>query len=364
MDPRKAALQEFLQFARNSLAHHIQKSVDQGSLSTSDANKALNNFDERVELVLESFSKQEGGLPKDLPKLDTAAFEKGMKSFDKIPSEAEIQKQIDELVNFDPAEHIAPAIKPALNQVLPIFAEKYKKKIKQLVGTVFLLGSIEELPIFGPLIASSMDISTTFMPALAATFQNMLPKVMSLVPVPAPMAAFAGEASGYVFSSVLLFMTLMTQVTRGQFMDALESVSGLVPVVGTTLMGYVTKGKELYEKGMAMKMKVLISLAQIQGLLRHFGPLLQKNFGKIFGSLAPIMAIVIRSAATYALQPANMILTFVKPALGLAKARLAVLEKASALKKGGRYPRRTLRRKKKVSRKTRANRVHWTLLRD
>jgi hypothetical protein len=349
MDPRKAALQEFLQYARNALAYHIGESVNRGEMTVQEAQKNLNTFDDRSQLVLNAYAKQVGGLPKvELKKINEM----------KIPSEAEIQKEVDALINFDPAEHIAPAIKPVLNQALPIFADKYQNRIKKIVGSVFLLGSIEELPIFGPLIASSMDISTTFMPALATTFQNMMPKIMSLIPVPAPMAAIAGEVAGYVFSSVLLFMTLMTQVTRGQFMDALESVAGLLPVVGTTLMEYVGRGKELYEKAMAMRQKVLVSLAQIQGLIRHLAPLLQKNFGKIFGSLAPIMAIVIRSATTYALQPATFILTFVKPALSMAKSRLATLERATALKKGGKYAKRTRHRKKKSSRKTRVNRVH------
>lgn len=348
MDPRKNALKDFLIYSRNALQNHLDTAVGSGQLPASQAKQSLDNFDDRSELILQAFDKQSGGaIPSSLPAVPTSlpAVDLG-----KVPSEAEIKAEIDKLINFSPAEHIAEPVKPILDASLWVFIPKVRETVKKIVGTFFILGSLDKLPIFGPLIGSSMDIAAAFMPALGATFQNMLPNIIGLAPI--PYAAFIGEAAGYVFSSVMMFMTLMTQVSRGEFMEALEAGAGLLPVVGTTLMMYVNKGKKVYDKFIAMKEKIVVSLAQIKGLILYLVPMVSKSASKLLTNLLPIFDTLLKSAAINLLGPTNYILDNVKPFLAVAKKRLASIEKsealaAAAVKKGGRYTKRTRRAKRK-----------------
>jgi hypothetical protein len=340
MDPRKAALKEFLDFSRNSLANHINTSVNGGKMRKEEGDAYINTFEERSNLILDrmdqELQKQDGGALPAMPKLNTSKMNLGA-----LTSPEKIKQDIDDLMNFDPAEHIAPSIEPVLDNTIWIFVPNIRATIKKIIGTVFLLGSIEKLPIFGPLIASSMDVATAFMPALATTFQNMLPNIIGLAPI--PYAAFIGEAAGYVFSSVLMFTTLMTQVSRGEFMEALESAAGMLPVVGTTLMTYVNKGKKVYDKAMEMREKIVISLAQIKGFAMYMLPLVSKKAAAILTKILPILTTVIKTASQYLLKPANFILDNLKPVLAAAKTRLNSLKKTG----GGRYTKKTRRLKRK-----------------
>jgi hypothetical protein len=342
MDPRKAALQGFLDYSRDSLNHHMNNAILRGELPKEEAEKTLATFDERKNLILDTFDKQTGGAMK-MPKVPQI-------NLGNAPSTEEIQEDIDKLINFSPADHIAAPIKPILNVGLSIFIPGVRDTIKKIVGTAFVLGSLEQLPIFGPIIGSSLDIATTFMPTLAVTIQNILPNIIGLAPI--PYAAYIGEIAGYVFASTTLFMTLMTQVTRGEFMEALEAGAGLVPVVGTTLMTYVNKGKKIFDKTMEMKQKIVVSLAKIKGLVLYLLPMVSKKVAKLLSKLLPIFDTVIKSAAAYLIRPANMVLDNVKPFLNSVKGRLSKIEKLQAARKGGRYTKYT-RKTKRKSRLTR-----------
>jgi hypothetical protein len=340
MDPRKAALKDFLDFSRDSLTHHINQSVNGGKMRKEEADQYINTFQERSGLILDrmdqELQKQAGGALPAMPKLNTSKLD-----LEALSSPEKIQQDIEDLINFDPAEHIAPSIEPILDKSIWIFVPDIRQTIKKIVGTVFLLGSIEKLPIFGPLIASSMDVATAFMPALATTFQNMLPNLVGLAPI--PYAAFVGEAAGYVFSSVLMFTTLMTQVSRGEFMEALEAAAGMLPVIGTTLMMYVNKGKKIFDKAMEMREKIVISLAQIKGFALYMLPLVSKKAAQILTKILPIFDVVLKKAAKYLIQPANFILDNLKPVLASAKSRLESLKKTG----GGRYTKKTRRARRK-----------------
>jgi hypothetical protein len=340
MDPRKAALKEFLDFSRDSLAHHINTSVNGGKMRREEADAYINTFQERTNLILDrmdkELNKQNGGALPAMPKLNTSKM-----NLEALTSPEKIKKDIDDLINFDPAEHIAPTIEPIVDNTIWVFVPNIRDTIKKIIGTVFLLGSVEKLPIFGPMIGSSMDIATAFMPALATTFQNMLPNIIGLAPI--PYAAFIGEAAGYVFSSVLMFNTLMIQASRGEFMEALEAAAGMLPVIGTTLMTYVNKGKKIFDKVMDMREKIVISLAQIKGFALYMLPLISKKAAAILAKMLPILTTVMKTAASYLLKPANFILDNVKPVLAAAKSRLNSLKKTG----GGRYTKKTRRHKRK-----------------
>ena len=343
MDPRKAALKEFLDFSKGSLTHHINQTVNGGKMRREEADNYINTFDERSNLILDrmdrELQKQQGGAEAEA-------------NLDKLMSPEKIKADIEELINFDPAEHIAPTIEPIVDSTIWVFVPGIRDTIKKIIGTVFILGSAEKLPIFGPLIGSSMDVAAAFMPALATTFQNMLPNLIGLAPI--PYAAFIGEGVGYVFSSVLMFNTLMLQAGRGEFIEALEAGAGLLPVVGTTLMTYVSKGKKIFDKAMEMREKIVVSLAQIKGFALYMLPLVSKKVASTLTKILPIFDVVLKTASSYLMKPAKFILDNMSPLLTAAKTRLASLKKT-----GGRYTKKTLRHRRKHRKsKTRSKPKH------
>jgi hypothetical protein len=365
MNAQKNAIKSFLDTTRKIMVYHFGKALREGRITQKDYDASVDNFDDRSTLILDVFDKQKGGaLPKGLPtslptslpeglpteipttnSLKAAAIGKlppGMQGLAKISPE-QIQAEIDRLMAFRPKDALPDAIEPVVEKSLWIFIPEVRETVKQIVGSFFVLGSLDKLPIFGPLIATAMDVTVAYLPALGATIQNVLPNLVALAPV--PYANFIGEAAGYAISAVTMFITIMTQASRGDFMGALEGVAGLLPVFGTTLMTYVNKVNNVYQKIEARRQKIMSSLEQIQALLLFVLPMATKKAQELIVRVLPIFNAIFKASAVYIIRAANIVLDNVQPIVAAAKKRL---------QKGGRYKRtqkhrrkykRTLRRK-------------------
>lgn len=355
MDPRKQALQEFLTNSKQILKHHLERSAKEGTIQRSDLNTMLATYDDRAQIIVDIFNRevssrnQEGGaglLNKAQGAMSQAegAMSQAQGAMNKAQaySPDEIRKNIDKLIHFSPKNALPNTIKPIVDKSLGIFIPEVRNTVKQVLGTLFVVGSLEKLPIFGPFVGAAMDVATAYLPALAITVQNMLPNLIGLAPI--PYAAFAGEAAGYALSAVMLFFTVMTQVSRGEFVEAVEASSGLIPVIGTTLMSYVGKGKKLYEKYQERRDQILQSLAKIQGLLLFVLPLATAQVKPLITKLFPILNTFLKEAGKYAEVPANFVITSLKPIVKAAKDRLTKRFPAET-QKGGMAKRRSRNRK-------------------
>ena len=347
------------------MIYHFGKALRSGQISKKDYDTTVSNFDERSKLIIGIFDKQKGGaaplalpsiptslppgIPTEIPTADSlkaAAIGKlppGMQGLAKITPE-QIQGEIDKLLAFQPKDSLPEAIEPVVEKSLWVFIPEVRETVKQLVGSFFVLGSLDKLPIFGPLIATAMDVTVAYLPALGATIQNVLPNLVALAPI--PYANFIGEAAGYAISAVTMFITIMTQASRGEFMGALEGVAGLVPVFGTTLMTYVNKVNNVYQKIDARRQKIMNSLEQIQALLLFALPMATKKAQELILRVLPIFNTIFKASAVYIIRAANIVLDNVKPIVAAAQKRL---------QKGGRY-KRTQKHKKRKGRRTRSSR--------
>jgi hypothetical protein len=353
MNAQRNAVKSFLDTTRKIMVYHFGKALREGKLSQKDYDMSVDNFDDRSKLILDVFNKQKGGALPALPasiateiptadSLKSAAIGKlppGMQGIAKISPE-QIQAEIDRLMAFRPKDALPDAIEPVVEKSLWIFIPEVRETIKQLVGSFFVLGSLDKLPIFGPLIATAMDVTVAYLPALGATIQNVLPNLVALAPI--PYANFIGEAAGYAISAVTMFITIMTQASRGEFLGALEGVAGLVPVFGTTLMTYVNKVNNVYQKIEARRQKIMASLEQIQALLLFALPMATKKAQELIVRVLPIFNAIFKASAVYIIRAANVVLDNVQPIVAAARKRL---------QKGGRYKKtRHSRRSRKIRR--------------
>jgi hypothetical protein len=369
MDPRKQALQEFLTNSKQILKHHLETSAKQGKIKGTDIEEMLATYDDRAQIILDVFNReaslkqQEGGGVLDKAEGAMGQAQGAMNQAQGAMGQAQgamnslqayspdqIQKNIDKLMHFSPKNSLPNTVEPVIEKSMWIFVPQVRETVKQILGSFFVLGSLEKLPIFGPFVGAAMDVATAYLPALAITVQNMLPNLIGLAPI--PYASFAGEAAGYAVSAVMLFFTVMTQVSRGEFVEAVVASTGLIPVVVTTLMSYVGKGKKLYEKYQERRDQILQSLAKIQGLLLFLLPLATSKVKPLITKLFPIFNTFLKEAGKYAEVPANFVINSLKPIVKAAKDRLTKRFPAET-QKGGRKKRRN--RNRKTRRKQKRN---------
>ncbi len=367
MNAQRNAVKSFLDTTRKIMVYHFGKALRDGRISQGDYDKSVDNFDDRSKMILDVFNKQKGGalpalpaglptslpagLPTEIPttnSLKAAAIGKlppEMQGLAKISPE-QIQAEIDRLMAFRPKDALPESIEPLVEKSMWIFIPEVRETVKQIAGMFFVLGSLDKLPIFGPLIATAMDVTVAYLPALGATIQNVLPNLVALAPV--PYANFIGEAAGYAISAITMFITIMTQASRGEFLGALEGVAGLIPVFGTTLMTYVNKVNNVYQKIEARRQKIMGSLQQIQALLLFVLPTATKKVQELIIRVLPIFNVIFKASAVYVIRAANMVLDNIQPIVAAARKRL---------QKGGRYKRTQKHtRKYKRTRRTKSSR--------
>lgn len=134
---------------------------------------------------------------------------------------------------------LSPVLSSALDNLLAIFIPEVREPIKAGLGFAFILTYIEQLPLFGPLVGAALDITAALLPTLAVTAQNLMPTLVSLIPL--PYMNFVGIGIGWAFSFVLLYVTMLIGISRKKFGASVEAISGMIPIMGATAMNMVQK---------------------------------------------------------------------------------------------------------------------------
>lgn len=351
----KEAFQNFIDDTRDIFAGHVNTAVRQGKLSTKDANMYLNRFTERSAQLLGAFTPtpMKGGaleIPQ-IPQLPTtnALRNKAVSTaLSKVPLPAGVQKlskeDVEQLIqaiqNFKLKDAIPTTLEPYVDKSLWIFIPEVRDTVKTVVGSVFILGGIEKLPILGPMIATAVDVTAAYLPSLAVTIQNMLPNIVALAPV--PYANFIGEAAGFAVSAIVLFLNIMINISRAQFSEAFQSMVGLVPVFGTTLMTYVDKVNKSIALIQERKNKIMKSVQQVEALVEYAIPMTTQRVAMVLQNYLPFLKDILAKGS-------DAILVTVEPLVNHAKKRIQTLKRQQqSLKQGGRRRRKykkTLRRK-------------------
>jgi len=103
-----------------------------------------------------------------------------------------------------------------------------------LKGYLYFLKGLEQNPDQGPLVSTMLDIVAQVLPTLASTIQTVAPQLIGALPLPS--AAIAGVVIGWIMSAFLLFLAIITNLSRKKFGAAFVTSMALLPVVGSSIM--------------------------------------------------------------------------------------------------------------------------------
>jgi hypothetical protein len=79
-----------------------------------------------------------------------------------------------------------------------------------------------------------LDVLGQGLPTLASTIQTTAPQLIGALPIPS--AAIVGVVLGWIMSAFLLFLAIITNLSRKKFGAAFVTSMALIPVVGASIM--------------------------------------------------------------------------------------------------------------------------------
>jgi len=114
-----------------------------------------------------------------------------------------------------------------------IIANRTRQTVRNIVGFLFPLDSIQEIPGFGALVAVFFDIVKAFLLMAAGGSVTLLPTLIGLIPL--PLTGTVGTAIGWFVSLIFLVPYAAISLSRKEFSDTMRSIFMMVPVVGSVL---------------------------------------------------------------------------------------------------------------------------------
>ena len=103
-----------------------------------------------------------------------------------------------------------------------------------LKGYLYFLKGLEQSPDQGTLVSTMLDVLGQGLPTLASTIQTTAPQLIGALPIPS--AAIVGVVLGWIMSAFLLFLAIITNLSRKKFGAAFVTSMALIPVVGASIM--------------------------------------------------------------------------------------------------------------------------------
>lgn len=137
--------------------------------------------------------------------------------------------------------------------------------IRMIIPFVFVLDTLEDIPLFGDLIGASLDITAATLPVVASNFQTFTPAIVGLIPL--PMAGPVGIFLGWVFSLWFLWLAAVIGASRKDFAAAVEATAGMIPVIGPALMRGVKAVETVSTKFYNRSAKISASISSVYGSL-------------------------------------------------------------------------------------------------
>jgi len=137
--------------------------------------------------------------------------------------------------------------------------------IRMIIPFVFVLDTLENIPLFGDLIGASLDVTAATLPVIASNVQTFTPALVGLIPI--PLAGTVGIFLGWLFSLWFLWLAAVIGTSRKDFGAAVEATSGMVPVIGPALMRGIKAAETVGTKFYNRADKISASITQAYGSL-------------------------------------------------------------------------------------------------
>jgi len=133
------------------------------------------------------------------------------------------------------------------------------------------LDTLESIPLFGDLIGASLDVTAATLPVIASNVQTFTPALVGLIPL--PLAGLVGIFLGWLFSFWFLWLAAVIGMSRKDFGAALEATSGMVPVIGPSLMRGVkaveTVGTKFYNRADRISASISQAYGSLMGAVEN-----------------------------------------------------------------------------------------------
>jgi hypothetical protein len=143
--------------------------------------------------------------------------------------------------------------------------------IRMIIPFVFILDTLEDIPLFGDLIGASLDVTAATLPVIASSVQTFTPALVGLIPL--PMAGLVGIFLGWLFSMWFLWLAAVIGMSRKDFGAAVESTSGMVPVIGPALMrgmkAVETVGTKFYNRSDRISASISQAYGSLMGAVEN-----------------------------------------------------------------------------------------------
>lgn len=140
----------------------------------------------------------------------------------------------------DLLEELISSITQPLPQQTPEDAERarilsnaVRMTVRQIVGFLFMLDTVENFPGFGALIAIFFDLTKVFLLTTAGLSTSLLPQLIGLIPL--PLMGTVGTAIGWFISMGFLMAYAAISFSRKEFSDTMRAILMMAPVMGGVL---------------------------------------------------------------------------------------------------------------------------------
>jgi hypothetical protein len=114
-----------------------------------------------------------------------------------------------------------------------ILSNTVRMTVRQIVGFLFVLDTVENTPGFGAMIAIFFDLVKVGLLLSAGMSTSLLPQLIGLIPL--PLMGTVGTAIGWFISMGFLMAYAAISFSRKEFSDLMRSILMMAPVVGGVL---------------------------------------------------------------------------------------------------------------------------------
>ena len=130
--------------------------------------------------------------------------------------------------------------------------------INMISPFLYPLKTLESIPLYGEMLALSVDVAAQMNKNMAKMAQQYTPLVMGFLPI--PEASTVGIIVGYMISTIFIFFNMIIFTTRHHFGEAFKQSLALIPFVGMALENFADSGDGLVGRYGKARLKVIDQL--------------------------------------------------------------------------------------------------------
>jgi methyl-accepting chemotaxis protein len=184
-------------------------------------------------------------------------------------------------IQFDSEDWMGPRVRWFLDAITSPYA---RVMLKGLFMVIFFVSYLEQLPVFGSILSTGLDLLVTGNKALTKTIQRTIPAVMGLLPI--PYASLVGMMMAAAYGMIVWPLIAMIALSRQEFAVAIESyLRAIPPPFGDTIADLFMEanklGAKLDEKRRKVANDITTALGTIANVIQETYDRVQQGINKV-----------------------------------------------------------------------------------